>query len=58
MPDLEKIIQNNLGAEEFNNYLKQYLKTDLQKRNLDLITLPAYKSLLQYVTRNNQGIIQ
>lgn len=58
MPDLEKIIQNNLGAEEFNNYLKQYLKTDLQKRNLDLITLPAYKSLLQYVTGNNQGIIQ
>ena len=50
--------RSNLGAEEFNNYLKQYLKTDLQKRNLDLITLPAYKSLLQYVTGNNQGIIQ
>lgn len=59
IPDIKNIIINNLGVDELNNYLKQYLKTDLQKRNLDLVILPAYKSLLHYyVTGNNQGIVQ
>ena len=43
------IIKNEVGLEEFQNYLLGYLKTDLQKRNLILVSSPAYKTLVEYV---------
>lgn len=51
MPELLQIIYEDLGLDTFKNYLGKYLKTDLQKRNLELVSSPAYKTLVEYVKR-------
>lgn len=54
LPELLQIIYEDLGVQAFSDYLGGYLKTELQKRNLELVCRPAYKTLLEYV-RNKFG---
>lgn len=48
---LYNILKNN-GYTEFLDYLKSFLKTPLQIRNLELVSKPAYKTLKKYI---NEG---
>ncbi len=47
IPEIWRIVKDNLGVEELKNYLSSFMSTDLQKRNLDLVIKPAYKALCQ-----------
>lgn len=55
LPDLLKIIQEDQGIDTFITYIGSFLSTEAQKRNLTLVAKPAYKTLLEYVRRNNLG---
>ena len=47
IPELWRIVSENLGVEALKNHLGNYMTTDLQKRNLELVINPAYKALCQ-----------
>lgn len=49
---LYNILKNNLGYDRFLEYLSAPLTTDLLRRNLKLVSKPAYKTLLEYVRYN------
>ena len=55
LPELQKIIRENQGIEAFIDYLGSFLSTEAQKRNLNLVARPAYKTLLEYVRKNNSN---
>ncbi len=49
LPELLQILYTNQGIDEFKKYLSGYLSTDAQRRNFELVSYPAYKTLMEYV---------
>jgi hypothetical protein len=47
IPEVWRIVKENLGHEELCNYLSTFMSTPLQKRNLELVIKPAYRALCQ-----------
>lgn len=47
IPEVWRIVKENLGSDSLRDYLGNFMSTDLQKRNLDLVIKPAYKALCQ-----------
>ena len=46
---------NGKGYDIFLEFLKSYLKTTLQIKNLELVSKPAYKTLMWYVNGGNNS---
>lgn len=53
LSSLYQILKDDLGIDTFRRYLGSYLSSDLQRKNLELVSGPAYKVLLEYVNREN-----
>ena len=53
LPELITITREDQGLPRFKECLGYYLTTDLQRRNLELVSYPAYKTLQEYVRANN-----
>lgn len=52
---LYDILINGKGYDIFLEFLKSYLKTTLQIKNLELVSKPAYKTLMWYVNGGNNS---
>lgn len=47
IPEVWRIVKENLGLDELCGYLGTFMSTPLQKRNLELVIKPAYRALCQ-----------
>jgi hypothetical protein len=47
IPEVWRIVSENLGSEALYDYLSGFMSTELQLRNLGLVIKPAYRALCQ-----------
>ena len=47
------IVEQEKGVQELSSFLGQFLSTDLQKKNLDLVINPAYAALRDFIRQTN-----